>query len=593
MGFETENRQEKIWLVKSSTRILGPHSIDEIAQLLVKKHISIIDEVRPPRGRWKYVREHEIFNETVDALRQEQENSAEPTQTMTQTQTMTSHTVVTKTDITEEVRDDTVTPPPIPQSDLRAPLPPTPGSMKDISGRELSVSQKNAAARDVYTAMSDRAAQQAMHSAQKKMRWVVIALIVLVAASIVFFQLRKTSVRNEGYETLIEQALRFRGLMLNQQALAMYKKAIQIREPTPEIQSEMALLLIVLDRQNVMGRRILEKELQSSSNRNRVNDAQLGIAISYILEGSLREAEDTLQKILVSEPGNFNARLNLALIAIRKGEWREADRQLEDLSRRSSPHPLVLLGRAVSQLELNTQDPVRMRGLAGEIRSYLASSSQLRQELLMVEAALLQNEPLASEGSIREFLYEISRQSPDYVRDLRLDWRIADWEFLERECRSFLNRVAETAMVRAMKAVCLAESGREAEARTVLNEALALAPKDPVILFTQANLLYRAGLRNEAFAVLRLPELATQPQAEALLGKICLVQGDLACAERSISSVMNRGVRQVSLLSNLAEVQWRLGNRPQAQALIREGLTMQPQYLPLIELREKVSGDLK
>ncbi|HRO66958.1 MAG TPA: hypothetical protein PL182_05290, partial [Pseudobdellovibrionaceae bacterium] len=114
---------------------------------------------------------------------------------------------------------------------------------------------------------------------------------------------------------------------------------------------------------------------------------------------------------------------------------------------------------------------------------------------------------------------------------------------------------------------------------------------DPMVLFTQASLLYRSGLRNEAFAVLRVPEVANLPFASKLLGRICLDQGDLTCAEKAFSGLMGGERRDLMVIAGMAEIAFRQGDRVRAQTLIREGLLQEPYYLPLIELRETVSGD--
>src|SRR4051812_45500802 len=96
--------QEKNWLIKSSSKIIGPYSATEVAQLLIKKHISIIDEVRQPRGRWAYIRETPIFSEIVHNLRSEQANSAEETASMLATQTLS------RTDLVPTLPELTPTP---------------------------------------------------------------------------------------------------------------------------------------------------------------------------------------------------------------------------------------------------------------------------------------------------------------------------------------------------------------------------------------------------------------------------------------------------------------------------------------------------
>src|SRR6218665_2016965 len=103
---------DKNWLVKSSTRILGPFTMQELADHLKSKQISIIDEIRQPHGRWSYIRENHGFMEIIRAIREEQDTHGEKTMT----QSIAQHTS-TKTDALVDISDQTLTPPPV-NSDL-------------------------------------------------------------------------------------------------------------------------------------------------------------------------------------------------------------------------------------------------------------------------------------------------------------------------------------------------------------------------------------------------------------------------------------------------------------------------------------------
>ncbi|MBX2987458.1 MAG: tetratricopeptide repeat protein [Bdellovibrionaceae bacterium] len=591
MTSKTGDRQEKNWLIKSSTRILGPFSVDEVAQMLLKKHISIIDEVRQPEGRWKYVREHGIFDEVVVALRAEQANVNELTQTSTAT---VGSTAITRTDATAKIHHEEETPPPpaphTVKSDLNTPF--SSGVVRDITATKETFQPHASSPRtshvSSYGSAHDHRVQSRLSQATRTARWVVLGLAVIALVGVLGWKLRLNMKKSEGYDSLIEEALRYRSLQLYDKSLAAYKKAILIQEPAPEVQQQMALVLIVLDRQNVAGRRILEKVAQDNQNtRAQIIDASLGIAISQILEGNLKEAQDSLQKVLVIEPANFNAHLNLGLISLRKGDWAEADRQLEELSRRSPPHPLVLLARGVSLLESGQwSDQGRAQSLVSDIHSYFEKSGQLHQELALIRAALMSPHDAGFMKALTDFLGQVSKQSSAYVKDLRLDWRLSDWDLLDKQCREFIDRQEPQPRLKAARAVCLAEAGRDSDSRRFLDEALAAAPKDPWVLFTQANLLYRSGLRNEAFAVLRMPELTGLPVTDILLGKLCLDQGDLGCAERSFRVSRAGGHRSIIALTGLADILSRQNRSQEAVSLIREGSEREPAYLPLIELRD-------
>ena len=112
-------------------------------------------------------------------------------------------------------------------------------------------------------------------------------------------------------------------------------------------------------------------------------------------------------------------------------------------------------------------------------------------------------------------------------------------------------------------------------------------PSDSLVLFTRANLMFREGLRNEATAVLRMKELQDIPQRQLLIGRICLEQGDMDCASKAYSAMLNTDRSSIFARSGLAYVYSQQKKNPEAQSFIREGLGNEPYFLPLIELRDQ------
>lgn len=101
-----QKNSEKKWLIKSENKILGPYSFDQILDLLRKKQISIIDEVRDPETRWLYVRENSEFKSIVEEIRKEIDSKQESTKTF---QSITGFTGVTTTVAMEDTISKTRT----------------------------------------------------------------------------------------------------------------------------------------------------------------------------------------------------------------------------------------------------------------------------------------------------------------------------------------------------------------------------------------------------------------------------------------------------------------------------------------------------
>ena len=91
---------DRKWMIKSENRILGPYSYDQIEDLLKKKQITLIDEVRDMDTRWMYVRESEALKAIVEEIREELANTDDHTKTY---QTRTSQGLTKTGTITQEL----------------------------------------------------------------------------------------------------------------------------------------------------------------------------------------------------------------------------------------------------------------------------------------------------------------------------------------------------------------------------------------------------------------------------------------------------------------------------------------------------------
>lgn len=99
---------EKKWLIKSENKILGPYQFEQILDLIKKKQVSLVDEVRDTTTRWLYVRENPAFKEVVDEVRKDIESRNEGTRTIqTASKTVDMLAMKTKTEIPLEMHQYT------------------------------------------------------------------------------------------------------------------------------------------------------------------------------------------------------------------------------------------------------------------------------------------------------------------------------------------------------------------------------------------------------------------------------------------------------------------------------------------------------
>lgn len=582
MGVEIAGGSEKNWLVKSSTRILGPFNLDEVTAMLKSKQISIIDEIRLPEGRWSYIREKQMFLDIVKNIREEQEDSFSE---KTMTQSVAQHTF-TKTD--HPVLPDDLTPTPIP----------TQSQFKDVTSsaeRPISRTGIPTTTRSYGTA-GDQRIQEQIRKRSTILRWTLLGLAGVAVVAIFFTWNAKDKRANLGYEELLNQAIRYKSLGLYDKSLVAYKKAVAIKEPDLDSQIQLAPVLISEDRQSLMGRRILERAIiKDGSTRAELVDAYLGIAISYMMDGDLKEAENMLQKAIGHEPFNVSALLNLAIVQMKKGSYAEAMREFENVFRKDPTSVLALFGRAMSAMEYakSSGDRTFLKPLINDLKLTISRSNYLRQEmtLFLVYAHNLLGDADGVNQAVVRFLNEQAGVADRYTHPLTVDWRFTQWDYLEKYCSELYEKSTQTAEMKALRSVCLMEVNRDTEAQKLLGEALSEGPRDPYVLAAQAGYLAKVGRFPEAMAILKMPELNTLTVRSRLMGDICIATQDVQCAQSVYTQIFQKDKTDAGAMYGLAWVVLKRKDRAAAYEYVRAGLQAEPNYVPLLELRDQLESD--
>ncbi|WII72898.1 tetratricopeptide repeat protein [Bdellovibrio sp. 22V] len=591
MNGDNVNSTEKNWLVKSSTRILGPFTLSEVTEQLRTKQISIIDEIRQPEGRWSYIRENKLFMEIVRNIREEQDASSE----QTMTQSIAQHTVtnITRTDV--PAMTDELTPTPVPH---HLDITPPPASIKDVTPPIEPVSSRSVAAAPAksYGATGDSRLQGKIRKKSNVLRWAMIGAAVLVAVGVVLTLSQKDKKKSLGYDELMAQAIRYKSLGLYERSLQTYMRASKLKEPDIESQVQMAPVLISEDRQSLLGRRILERALvQENRSRAEIVDAYLGIAVSYMMDGDLKQAEDTLQKAIGHEPFNISALLNLAIIQQKKGNYAEAMRDFDTIYRKNPQSVLALFGRALSTVEnaKTRNDGSDLQGLIRDIKANAQKTGYLRQELMLflVYAHNLLGDVDGVNQSVVQFLNQIPGQARNYTHPLHVEWRFTQWDYLEKYCAEIYQKQTPNPELKALRAVCFMEVNRDAEAAKLLQEAMAESPKDPYVLATQASYLAKIGRLPEAMTILKMPELQTLSVKNLLMGDICINTQDVGCAQAAYTQAYNQDKKNATALYGLAWVVMHNNDRAGAYEYVRAGLQSEPNFLPLLEMRDQLENE--
>ncbi len=587
------NRQAKNWLVKSSTKILGPFTREEILILLTRLQITIIDEVRQPEGRWNYIRENRHFKEVVKSLRYEQDHSKDDTMTSTSTIGTSSITKTEPATVSDEFTQTPIIPTKSPPSRAQT------SSLKDVTpsiGDAATPRPHGNGATKSYGTLSDQRVQSRIQKQNVLLRGILLVVTVAAAMFVALSFLRKEKKADMNYDQLLSSALRYKALGLYQLSLKNYKKATALKEPDPESQFQMVFLLINEDRQSLNGRRIIEGTLlKPGRSRNEIIDANLGMALSYMMEGDFRQAEEYLQKTLGYDPNNEAAKINQAVILLKKGAYDQALKSFESLSNVDSPaYPLILLCKSLALIEVSkTQaDKEQLLKNISEIKLYVGRSHFLRKELslLMIYLNQLAQDSTGELDAINTFLEEPPNISRQYVRELEIDWRNSEWDFLERYCSELFGSGKGPVSMKAVRAVCLIEGNRDMEAAKLLDESLVQGPKQLTGLQAQADYLWKLGRLNEAQLLFKNSDFKQNRMALYVQGEACLKAKDFACAETAYKILSERDYGDILAHYGLALVAQARKDKARLQSEIKAGFEVENNFVPFIELRDQLES---
>lgn len=622
MAAPENNPLVKNWLVKSSTKILGPFTREEVLELLTHRQITIIDEIRQPEGRWNYIRENRHFKEIVKNLRYEDDHNREDTMTSTMTSTATiGSQTITKSEsgYPLEFNSAPVVPTKAPPPSAAA----TGGDIKDVTPlpqSEPRVAKIPTAAKS-FGNLQDQRVQSKIQKQNVFLRTVLFVIVLGAAVFLGYNYLRKEKRSDLGYGQLLASALRYKELGLYDRSLDNYKKAAAIKEPDLDSQFQMAFLLINQDRQSLNGRRIIERaSLKEGRSRHDIIQAHLGIALSYMMEGDFSQADSHFQKALSFDGNNPSAKLNQATILFKKGNYAQALEGYEALSQPSSViYPLVLLYKSMATIELakvapsktasadpaaaaSTETPMpqfkphgdieREKKLIQEITPFIAKSHFLRKELALMLAYLAEitKDTAAKETAFKSFMEEPYNFSALFVKDPSLDWRNAEWDYLEKYCADVFHLNASEPASKSVRAICLLESNRDMEAMKLIDEALAADPKQASSLQAQALYLWKLGRTNEAKLLLQTADLKENRLSLYIVGEACTTAKDYTCANGAYQKLEQKDANDVVPPYGMARIKSEQKDKAQALTFVKTGLERERNFIPLIELREKLES---
>lgn len=567
---------DKIWLVKSSYKVLGPYTHEEVCEHLKSKKISILDEVRSPETRWISARERSEFIDFIKLLKN-QENYSDATMTQTSTE---RHSQLTKTDQ-------------IPFKDELTPTPYLSSTQPNVNIQDIDVlSETNrsevssSSSLKSFGSMSDEKIQKKIQKDSLNFRWLLMIFMGVLVVGYAGFLVTKSSMEAREYSRNLNEALKLKDQKLYSQSLAIYDQVMNQKIPDNETQFKMSFLNLAIRGGSAELRRLFDVMINSPELGSvRIKEASLARALSYMYDGDFKRSIVELDKLLTLDLNFTEAKLNQAIASFYDGKFRNAYQTFQ--ADESIPDYKIIrnYGKLLSSIELTKSGIPTYPAIENSNSKYLSRSIML----LEAYSSYLKSDFKKMDEQVQLFLDQPMELSQKFAHPLEIFWKFFDPEILNKYCKELAGFGGEKTMYITLKSQCIFESENHQRAEEELTNGLLKFPEDQNLKLTQVQFLMSRKQNSNANVLL---DSISRPSTlkNQLKKEICLRLNDTQCLGNII------GIPTVSFEKNtydsyfLANYLLRSNKRTQAYEVTERALELENNFIPLLQLRSEMEA---
>jgi len=317
-------------------------------------------------------------------------------------------------------------------------------------------------------------------------------------------------------------------------------------------------------------------EYQNALNVEPSAHAQRGLGLAYEALSAFSEAERYLQASLEAKPGDLEARVALARVQTRFGQYEKARQQLLTALEQEPNHdPALLLLGVYAQTRPQIQQAVDFLEARSERLQKLGHSLSLESQLVLADLMARLNRG-DSADKLRENVRYLSLENPRLTLDLAQASEDRDNNELARALlRPLVRRLPndgaawEADAWQSLASACI-ELGQPAEAREALKHLNARA-KDPEFRLLDARLGLASGMQAESTRKLQalLQELPKDQRHERsrvreILARALLDQREYDEAAAQLDALLEEDPQQVEASLTLARLHMLRGSPDKA-----------------------------
>lgn len=584
MGLSNSN--ERNWLIKSAGLILGPLSFEEVIQSLKDKKISLTDEIRSPEGRWSFIREHRQFAEVVQFLREQQKSSKEDTELINSSTVTVTNTAGAVTPVTVETF-----------SNAKIEVPPdiTAQAIEVLEAARARLETAAPAPTPIYAFRSDKKIQNHLSRGRRRtaqMAWILFSVVLLGVFGLQLIK-QKDSPKSLGSEDYLRLAKSNKNVGQLDKALEFYRKAESLRPLPPSSRLQMISLMMLVDNQNVQARQYLEQISATDSDQKLKEEVESYLALSYLREGQLEEAQKRYEILLAKNRNLESAKMNLMEISILKGQFETAYQNLTDLLKAGIKDDTLTFYRTLA-LYRSPSSPAnddRLSAALLDLKRYQTKTQDFKMENLLLIAAI--QTKLGNTLDVGMTIKEILNTNPDltgeHIHDDLVHREILEWNYLGQICNITLKNFPVSAYPMGLRALCSYQQADMKSALEQIEKARTQFSSEPILYGLQSFLLNKSGRGSEASAIWKLARADESDLLVSVRARSCMEQKDWNCAETQWQKLLLKQSNSIEALYGLAKISMEQGKKDQALDFIQQGLVVSKNYRPLVILKDQMN----
>lgn len=568
--------EKQVWLVKSLGHILGPYTTEELEEALRSQKVTLIDEVKQPKSRWKFIRETTELLPIVEEIRNSILQKKEATNTeeiheMTKTDVEITHVGYAQDDLT-----------------------PTPEIPKPAPKKTLSSSaEPKKYVFDVGYSVASGAVVSKKQKSSIKILWVV--MILVMSGLVVLYYSVLPSVKVTPAVSGYVQGLEFYEEGLDEKAAeAFLTENLKTLKPEQQLTALRTLLAFPIHSfaaQELLASlpiQALEVKAVDEVHLMRASVAieaqlwdQVPVHLSRVREAlEWKKVVETAARVFSDQISDDDVLQNMKVIS--------ESSKIEFVDQYES----FLIGLAAFRRLDLIKHAEPLNAYYSHLVRWSEQSTYFRTEFLVLKAAF--ERKLEKNLESTTTLEAIINEDPESQRKLRVEVRVPHHAFQKRInqefCEYLLSENSQGSVARGFRSYCHLKQDDFLNAQKEIESARKLFPAELSILPLEGFILLRSGqLSESAFKDTRLDQYPS-PLKATLKAELCFRKFTRECANQILTEL---NLPWLTDLQNEIKIRTylKIGLLPQAQKDLESALIRNPYYLPYYQIRASAAED--